>query len=141
MCLAVLAVPADGDVKLLLNADDKLTRVPGLAEATQWLGFYGSMIALLLLGVFTGFFAVPLQVFLQSRPPEDKKGRMIAVMNQANWVGVLLSAAIYFLLSQLISSQSWPRSIMFLFIAAMMLPIVLFYHPKHDLSAASGTAQ
>ncbi|MEQ8837961.1 MAG: MFS transporter, partial [Lacipirellulaceae bacterium] len=80
--------------------------------------------------VCTGLFAVPLQVFMQSRPPDDKKGRMIAVMNQANWVGILISAGLYWILSRLIESFQWPRSTMFLFIAFLMLPIVLFYRPK-----------
>ena len=141
LCLLTLALPADGDVELLQDADGKLTSLPGLAEAGQWLGFYGSLIALLLLGFFTGFFAVPLQVFLQSRPPNDKKGRVIAVMNQANWIGVLLSSALYFLLSKLIEWQDWPRSVMFLFIAACMLPIALFYHPQSESLGQQQSAQ
>lgn len=140
-CMLLLAVPANGDIQLLKDAEGQLTHVPGIAEAGQWLGFYGSLAALLILGVCTGFFAVPLQVFLQSRPPDDKKGRMIAVMNQANWVGVLLSAVLYFLLSRLIEQQEWPRSTMFLFIAAFMLPIVLFYHPKNEPRDEQVTAQ
>ena len=140
ICLLLLSVPADGDIQLLLDAQGKLTRLPGLADAGQWLGFFGSLGALLLLGVFTGFFAVPLQVFLQSRPPEDKKGRMIAVMNQANWIGVLLSAFFYFSLSQLIEKQDWPRSVMFLFIGALMLPIALFYHPQSETLGEQATA-
>ncbi len=138
-CLALLAIPAQGDVQLLRDAQGQLLRLPGVGEAGQWLGFGGSLGVLLLLGIFTGFFAVPLQVFLQSRPPADKKGRMIAVMNQANWVGVLLSAALYGLLSDLIESQAWPRSVMFLFIAALMLPIAIFYHPRSEsLTSADG---
>ena len=134
VCLAILAIPADGNIKLLQDAQGELVRLPGVAEAGQWLGFWGSLVTLLLLGIFTGFFAVPLQVFLQSRPPEDKKGRMIAVMNQANWIGVLLSSALYWLFSILIKMQNWPRSLMFLFIGALMLPIALFYHPKNEPS-------
>ena len=61
---------------------------------------------------------MPLQVFMQSRPPADKKGRMIAVMNQANWIGILLAVAIYWALTRIIEWQEWPRSIAFLFIAA-----------------------
>ncbi len=132
LCMLLLAIPSDGDIQLLQNAQGELTRFPGFAEARQWLGFFGSLATLLLLGMFTGFFAVPLQVFLQSRPPDDKKGRMIAVMNQANWIGVLLSAVFYLLLSQLIERQDWPRSMMFLFLGALMLPIVLFYHPRNE---------
>jgi acyl-[acyl-carrier-protein]-phospholipid O-acyltransferase/long-chain-fatty-acid--[acyl-carrier-protein] ligase len=87
--------------------------------------------------MFTGLFAVPLQVFMQSRPPEDKKGRMIAVMNQANWIGVLASAGIYFVLSRLVKTADWPRSTLFIAIAVMTLPIAIFYHPKHDRPAGN----
>lgn len=132
LCLVVLSIPAEGELARLQNADGTLERLPGIGEGGQWLGFWGSLIGLLLLGNFTGFFAVPLQVFLQSRPPDDKKGRMIAVMNQANWIGVLLASLFYWLLSSLIDAQQWPRSTMFLFIAAGMLPIVLFYHPQEE---------
>jgi acyl-[acyl-carrier-protein]-phospholipid O-acyltransferase/long-chain-fatty-acid--[acyl-carrier-protein] ligase len=106
--------------------------MPGVGESSQWLGFWGSMGMFLVMGAFTGLFAVPLQVFMQSRPPEDKKGRMIAVMNQANWVGILAAAGLYWALTKLIEWQHWPRSIVFLFIAVLMLPIAMFYHPKNE---------
>ena len=131
--LAIVAIPASGDISMLKDASGKLTRLPGLGESDQWLGFWASMLMFLLMGAFTGLFAVPLQVFMQSRPPADKKGRMIAVMNQANWIGILLAVAIYWALTRIIEWQAWPRSIAFLFIAVLMLPIALFYHPKSEL--------
>ena len=109
-----------------------MTRTPGIGESTQWLGFTASMPTMLILGAFTGLFAVPLQVFMQARPPKDKKGRMIAVMNQANWVGILIAAGMYELLTKLNEWQDWPRSLIFLFIAMLMLPIALFYNPKNE---------
>lgn len=132
ICLAIVAIPANGDVNQLKNAAGELTRVPGMGESTQWLGFWASLPTMLVMGAFTGLFAVPLQVFMQSRPPADKKGRMIAVMNQANWVGILIAAALYWGLTKIVEWQDWPRSIMFLFIAFLMLPIALFYHPKNE---------
>lgn len=137
VCLLLLCIPAHGDLELLKDAAGKLTHLPTIGEGKQWLGFWGSLFMLLMLGTFTGFFAVPLQVFLQSRPPDDKKGRMIAVMNQANWIGVLLSALFYWVLSLWIEAQDWPRSIMFLFIAALMLPIAIFYHPRNEELSAN----
>jgi acyl-[acyl-carrier-protein]-phospholipid O-acyltransferase/long-chain-fatty-acid--[acyl-carrier-protein] ligase len=106
--------------------------MPGVGESTQFLGYWGSMPMFLVLGAFTGLFAVPLQVFMQSRPPADKKGRMIAVMNQANWIGILLAVGVYWTLTKLIEWQQWPRSVVFGFIALLMLPIALFYHPKNE---------
>ena len=44
------------------------------------LGFSGSLVALTLLGMSAGLFAIPVQVFIQKRPPKDQKGRMIAAM-------------------------------------------------------------
>ncbi len=131
-CLFLMAIPADGDIALLRDVEGNLARLPSLGESTQWLGFWGSLPTLLFLGISTGLFAVPLQVFLQSKPPNDKKGRMIAVMNQANWIGVLLSAALYQGLAMLIERQQWSRSVMFLFIGALMLPVALFYHPRNE---------
>lgn len=131
--LAIVAIPASGDINALKDAAGQLSRMPSVGESTQWLGFWGSLPTFLALGAFTGLFAVPLQVFMQSRPPDDKKGRMIAVMNQANWIGILLAAGIYWALTKLVEWQDWPRSVVFLFIALAMLPIALFYHPKNEL--------
>ena len=134
-CLLLAGIPTlDHQAPDAANAADEAARhAPGIGESRQWLGFNASVPVMLLLGVFTGLFAVPLQVFMQSRPPDDKKGRMIAVMNQANWVGVLISAGLYWALKELIEQQNWPRCTMFLFVAAMSLPIALFYHPKNEL--------
>jgi acyl-[acyl-carrier-protein]-phospholipid O-acyltransferase/long-chain-fatty-acid--[acyl-carrier-protein] ligase len=139
VCLGLAGVPSHGDVAQLADASGELRRMPGLGETRQWLGFKGSLPVMLLLGAFTGLFAVPLQVFMQSRPPRDKKGRMIAVMNQANWIGVLISAGLYWLLAKLIEARDWPRCTMFLFIAALTLPIAVFYHPSHDDDAPPQT--
>jgi len=131
-CLAIVAIPADGNVDQLRNESGVLTRLPGIGESTQWLGYVGSMPIFLVMGAFTGLFAVPLQVFMQSRPPDDKKGCMIAVMNQFNWIGILLAVAVYAGLTKLIEWQAWPRSVIFLFIALLMLPIAIVYHPQHE---------
>jgi acyl-[acyl-carrier-protein]-phospholipid O-acyltransferase/long-chain-fatty-acid--[acyl-carrier-protein] ligase len=135
ICLVLLAVPGGGDVSALKDSAGKLFRLPGIGESPQWLGFWGSLPLLLLLGAFTGLFAVPLQVFMQSRPPSDCKGRMIAVLNQANWVGIIISAGLYSALAWLIRFYDWPQSTMFIFIALLTLPIALFYHPKNEMLA------
>lgn len=89
------------------------------------------------LGLCGGLFAVPLQVFMQARPPAGQKGRMIGAMNLINWIGILLSAGIYGVCASLftrpsstaggapISTISWTFAV----VAAMMLPIALFYRP------------
>lgn len=141
-CLLLLAVPTWYDIAPVANAAANadgagwlatlFAGLPGVGESRQWLGYAGSMGVLILLGVFTGFFAVPLQVFMQARPPEGKKGRMIAVMNLANWAGIILAGLIYEALARLIEANHWPRSTIFLFIALLALPIAVFYHPKNE---------
>ncbi len=96
------------------------------------LGFNGSVAALIILGIFAGMYAIPLQVFMQSRPPENLKGRMIAVMNQANFTAILLSAAVYWLFDRLVVALDWNRAPIFALTALIMLPAVLWYHPRGD---------
>lgn len=141
VCLGFLSFPATGDVTLLQDDQGTMQRWPELGESAQWLGYRGTLIMLVFTGVFTGFFAVPLQVFMQTRPPDDKKGRMIAVMNQANWVGIAISGVLYNQFSRVIESQSWSRSIMFALVGSLMLPILLFYRPKNEMLESSTNAQ
>ena len=107
--------------------------------------YWTSSILLIGLGVSAGFFAVPLQVFLQARPPKEQKGRMIGAMNLVNWIGILLAAGFYGLCSDWftevatikgqppVSHISWT----FALVAGMLIPVALFYRPadqplRHD---------
>lgn len=96
------------------------------------LGYAGSFPVLVFLGMAAGMFAIPVQVFIQTRPPEDQKGRMIAVMNLTNFIAILLSGAIYLAFDRLIEALRLPRSVLFAFNAAIILPVALFYRPKAD---------
>ncbi len=100
------------------------------SRGAHWLGYHGSLLTLTLLGLFTGLFAIPLQVFLQSRPPMELKGRMIATQNLLNWVGILLSAFLYAVMGRLATLMGWPQSSVFAMTAMLMLPIVLWYRPE-----------
>ncbi len=64
-----------------------------------------------LLGGFAGLFVVPLQTYLQAAPPADQKGRVLGAMNLVNWIAILLSAAFYFLIQQLLLGvvRMWPE--------------------------------
>jgi acyl-[acyl-carrier-protein]-phospholipid O-acyltransferase/long-chain-fatty-acid--[acyl-carrier-protein] ligase len=108
-----------------------LLTLPG-GRHSHLLGFAGSIPMLLALGFFAGMFAVPIQVFLQSRPPEDKKGRMIATMNLANWVAILISAGLYFVFGRLLAMFQLPPSATFGLTALLMLPVALFYRPRSE---------
>ncbi len=101
-------------------------------EHRHLLGYAGSIPTLIALGMFTGMFIVPIQVILQSRPPHDEKGRMIAAMNQCTWVGIILGAVLFKASLLVLEAVDWPRSTIFAVTAAVMLPIALFYHPKSE---------
>jgi acyl-[acyl-carrier-protein]-phospholipid O-acyltransferase/long-chain-fatty-acid--[acyl-carrier-protein] ligase len=109
-----------------------LLSLPGPGADHHLLGFWGSLPALVLLGAFAGTFAVPVQVFIQSRPPADQKGRMIAVMNQMNFVAILLSGVVYYVFVVLVDWLGWPRSPMFAFSALLMLPVAILYRPSDE---------
>jgi acyl-[acyl-carrier-protein]-phospholipid O-acyltransferase/long-chain-fatty-acid--[acyl-carrier-protein] ligase len=108
-----------------------LLSLPGIGRP-HLLGYWGSLAALVLLGMCAGMFAIPIQVFLQARPPEGQKGRMIAVMNQANFAAILLASPVYLAFDRIVNWLDWPRSPMLAFTALMMLPVALFYRPKDE---------
>jgi acyl-[acyl-carrier-protein]-phospholipid O-acyltransferase/long-chain-fatty-acid--[acyl-carrier-protein] ligase len=94
------------------------------------LGFWGSLVVLIILGAFAGMYAIPLQVFMQSRPPQGQKGRMIAVMNQANFTAIMLSSVVYWLFDRIVVYLELNRSPIFFMTALIMLPTVLLYRPQ-----------
>ena len=125
---------------LKLGAAGIVATLIALSLATQgehWLGYWGSMVALIILGAFTGMFAVPLQVFLQSRPPLALKGRMMATQNLLNWIGILLSALIYIGMGKITKANAWPHSFVFAMTALLMVPVVVFYRPQNGSRTAA----
>lgn len=94
------------------------------------LGYWGSVAVLTVLGVFTGLFAVPLNVFLQSRPPKGLVGRTIATQNLLNWIGIFVASGIYWLGKLLLDAIDWPDNGLFALTALFMLPIALAYRPQ-----------
>ncbi len=57
--------------------------------------------ALGLLGAAGGIFSVPLASFVQIRPTADKKGRIIAASSFADFVGILISGGVFYILNRL----------------------------------------
>lgn len=96
------------------------------------LGMSGSVAALIALGIFSAIYSVPLQVFLQQRPPSAVKGRMIATMNQANFVGILLAGPLYQLFERIANWTGSPISSVFWMIALLVLPLAVFYRLDSD---------
>ncbi len=105
-------------------------------ELRMWL----SALLLTGLGLSAGIFAVPLQVFLQARPPAEQKGRMIGAMNLINWIGILLAAGFYGFCSALFTTApdaatGEPRSTIswtFAIIAVLLVPIAIWYRPADE---------
>ncbi|MEN0109848.1 MAG: MFS transporter [Planctomycetota bacterium] len=94
------------------------------------LGYYGSLPVLVAAGVSTGVFLVPIQVAVQALPPADEKGRMIALMNQCNWIGIIAGALLFQGTIWAVDALDQPRNTAFAVGAAIFLPIALFYRPK-----------
>jgi acyl-[acyl-carrier-protein]-phospholipid O-acyltransferase/long-chain-fatty-acid--[acyl-carrier-protein] ligase len=126
-------------------ADFRLTRIAAwgliaclallaayLPGGRHLLGFGGSLVVLTLLGFFAGMFAIPVQVFIQVRPPEKQKGRMIAVMNIFNFVAIFLAGPIYKLFDMFVNAAGLPRSPIFALAALLILPVALLYRPKFE---------
>ena len=112
LCLAMLALPG--------------------GPHGQLLGSAGSFPMLVLLGMFAGMFAVPIQVYLQSKPPPDQKGRMIAAMNFANWIAILISGVIYGVAIRWLESSGANSSHMFALTALLIAPVAWFYRPRSE---------
>ncbi|WP_157605515.1 MFS transporter [Schlesneria paludicola] len=105
------------------------------------LGPIGSAFALIAVGVFAGFYSVPLQVYLQSQAPTEQKGRIIGATNLMNWFGIF-GAGIVYTIGRLIFID-WlmlPQAVMFGFAAALMLPVAIFYRPPETTVEKTPTA-
>jgi acyl-[acyl-carrier-protein]-phospholipid O-acyltransferase/long-chain-fatty-acid--[acyl-carrier-protein] ligase len=137
ICMLLLSCPGVSSETLasLGVSHDWMGRLPGV-NAQHLLGYRGSQIVLAVAGLFAGLLAVPLQVYLQAKPPEELKGRMIGTMNLINWVGIIFSTVFYEGCQQLFSWLGLPTFFTFGATAILiLLPIALFYRPK-DVSLA-----
>lgn len=121
---------------VLMSMVPQLTAIKGAAV-------YVSGLLLLLLGASAGIFVVPLQVFLQARPPAEMKGRMIGAMNLMNWIAILFAAAAYAICSLVFttasatpgsppeSSISWTFAVL----AVLVLPVAVRFRPPDETLA------
>jgi acyl-[acyl-carrier-protein]-phospholipid O-acyltransferase/long-chain-fatty-acid--[acyl-carrier-protein] ligase len=155
-CLSLLAVLGATEGSVLPAADSAADATSAAAEASSIAGAsaagnreapQGESFAAVLMpkslfewiargllvgvGLFAGFFYVPLAVFMQVRPPADLKGRMIGAMNLVNWIGILVAAVFYGAVEYLCGHILHVRlSWIFLLSALVMLPVALFYRPR-----------
>jgi MFS family permease len=98
-----------------------------MPDGQLMVGKWGLPLLLIALGGAAAFFSIPIQVFLQARPPAELKGRMIAVMNQANFFAIVMSGVLYMALDRFVITMDWPRSTLFAAMALLFLPVAFFY--------------
>ena len=130
----VIAPEVDGAPVATLNEADPGRLDPSNVSHPFYrgtiLGPYGSAVALIAVGLFAGFFSVPLQVYLQSTAPVEQKGRIIGATNLMNWIGIAGAGVVYTLgRFLLVDWLMLPYATLFGFAAALMLPVALFYRP------------
>jgi acyl-[acyl-carrier-protein]-phospholipid O-acyltransferase/long-chain-fatty-acid--[acyl-carrier-protein] ligase len=65
-------------------------------------GLVGSALLLGSLGFWAGFYAVPVNALIQHRSPEKDKGGIIAAANLLSFVGIALSAGVYYIFTAFI---------------------------------------
>lgn len=132
-----------GDVGGTLDATVKSGNLILEAAAAEWM----ARGCLIWLGGCAGFFAVPLQVVLQSVPPESQKGRMIGTMNLVNWIGILASAAFYWMIELVrsrlngIEGVTLNSATIFSTLAVIAAVVAVIYRPDDIDLAADSTAE
>ena len=117
------------DIVLLLREKESLAEL----MPVRIKGELPVRVALLVLGIAAGLFVVPLQVFLQSRPPADQKGRMIGAMNLFNWLGIVLAAVFYFAAEAVCSLLSIRQNWIFAMLALVMAIVAAAYLPRVEV--------
>ncbi len=111
------------------------------ADVIEW----SLRFSMVLLGVSAGMFVVPIQVYLQQAPPADLKGRLLGVQNLMTWIGIVLSAVYVSLFGMLVAPWTKPGAegsmqwLLFVSLAALMVPICIFYRLPETTPANSDT--
>jgi len=96
-----------------------------VAGFVQQPGSWRIIIDLLGIGLFTGFFVVPLFALIQSRTPKSEMSRVFAALNIQN-SGFIVLAAVLGLLSQRLLGWSIPQVFLALAIANIVVAIYIF---------------
>ena len=60
----------------------------------------GLIVCIVLIGLFTGFYLVPLYALLQHRAPKTSKGDWVATSNFLNVTGAIVATVLFWLMSQ-----------------------------------------
>lgn len=54
----------------------------------------GAVIALIFLGIFGGFYIVPVEAFIQAASPNEDRGQNVATANFLNFIGVIIASGL-----------------------------------------------
>ena len=92
----------------------------------------GLSIALFVTGFSAGLFALPLQVFIQIRPPDKLKGRILGAMNFLTWIGILLSAGVYAICSFVFPAIGLGVSATLACLGIFVFLVGITFRPKYD---------
>ena len=127
VCLALMLVPGQFTAPPPGGTDsaDAAETLRNVWSGREFLA--GAILACL--GFFAGLFIVPLQVFLQVRPPEEFKGRMIGAMNLVNWIAIVFSAGFLQVAASVVRALELPVAWIFAALAVVMLPVAVWYRP------------
>jgi len=96
-----------------------------VAGFIQQTGSWRIIIDLLGIGLFTGFFVVPLFALIQSRTPKSEMSRVFAALNIQN-SGFIVLAAVLGLLTQSLLKWSIPQLFLALAIANIVVAVYIF---------------
>jgi acyl-[acyl-carrier-protein]-phospholipid O-acyltransferase/long-chain-fatty-acid--[acyl-carrier-protein] ligase len=104
--------------------------VTGLLLGGMQHGLMGTALLLGMLGFWAGFFAVPVNALIQHRPAEKDKGGIIAASNLLSFVGIAISAGVYYVFTTFIHLD--PRGVILAasFITAAATIYVLILLPE-----------
>jgi hypothetical protein len=58
---------------------------------------------MVMIGTVVGMIMIPCESFIQVRPAHEHKGRVIAAANCGLFIGIFISAGVYYLLSKFLS--------------------------------------
>lgn len=112
---------------VLLAATGMTTLVCLMGGIPLGLRYWLYCICLVATGISAGVFAVPLQVFIQARPPATSKGRVLGAMALSTWIGITFSALFYFLMTRVVAAAGVSAAWVFLSIGAIFLATVLLF--------------
>ncbi|QDU62277.1 Lysophospholipid transporter LplT [Planctomycetes bacterium Pan216] len=113
-----------------------LLALPGFHGQAALVDKWGAGLALVGLGFFAGIFAVPLQVYIQEKPPANQKGRVIGAMNLINWIGIIFSGVFYLAICSVLEvaglANDRAPGVVFAIASVFMLGVSLLGRPVTD---------